>query len=867
MLQITILILFALHSHIIVLAQKSISKSYGPPAFFLQDPNDGLCLAGSNYKRCGLDTLWYVSGKQGSYQIHRRLVDDDDIDQCLDKAQCHLSESELVLGSCNHCGAKKWNILGDAQSGYVLTENNNEFCVKRTGDVASVVKCDKGYSGFNLQFVTKEDITTMSSDGARLIVAASENDLDTVKVYLNQKKIDVNACDWDNLTSLIAASGKGYLDMVKYLVSRGADVNHRDKDNVTAVLEAARSGSLELVKFLVSHGADVTQIATSGVSALWLTAGEGHVELVEYLLSHGANASNERTDGITALMAAAAGGHYKVAEILVNAGASVMSKDKEGLTALISASENGSLPLVKLLLEHGSDVNAISETGFSPLIIAAAHGHADVARAILERGAPVDADHPDQVTPLMYACAGGYVDVVKLLIERGADVNAKHKHGGSALMEAGAAGNAEVVQVLLEAGADAMIVDKEGTNALMTAASQGNVEICKLLLAKGLPIDYVAHSGGTAIMYAALNGQYNVTKLLVDTGADVNVVVQATADYIEAVAKDIAEGKEGVEPHKDGVTTLMLAAQGGFQPIVELLVENTSAEINVYDDEDMSPLIYAIKGNHYPTAIYLLKHGANGNDILRDEKNKEHNILLDAVVGSHLDLAIALVEDGKANVNVADEDGITPLIQSSYLGLESVVRAILTVPGVNISAANAEGVNALIAASSEGHIEIIKALLAANTKIDVNARDKDNTNALMAAAVRGHREVVSLLLSHGADVNAQNVDGHTALMFAYNGKNQVETLLSKYTEYIKLGAAENSTKIIQDALNTHIQVVAELINAGADVNLKDNEGHIAIDFDFKANEDLASSLSELAASATGETKNKKNEATDIRQEL
>jgi ankyrin repeat protein len=50
----------------------------------------------------------------------------------------------------------------------------------------------------------------------------------------------------------------------------------------------------------------------------------------------------------------------------------------------------------------------------------------------------------------------------------------------------------------------------------------------------------------------------------------------------------------------------------------------------------------------------------------------------------------------------------------------------------------------------------------------------------MAAAVRGYLEVVELLIKTGANVNAQNVDGHTALMFAYNGKNQVQSLLDKY---------------------------------------------------------------------------------------
>jgi hypothetical protein len=50
----------------VTVGQWALSKSDGPPSFLLQDPSDGLCLAGEKYKRCGLDTLWYVAG---SYQM------------------------------------------------------------------------------------------------------------------------------------------------------------------------------------------------------------------------------------------------------------------------------------------------------------------------------------------------------------------------------------------------------------------------------------------------------------------------------------------------------------------------------------------------------------------------------------------------------------------------------------------------------------------------------------------------------------------------------------------------------------------------------------------------------------------------------
>lgn len=37
-----------------------------PPPFFLQDPTDNLCLSGEEFKRCSIETLWYVVGSPGT---------------------------------------------------------------------------------------------------------------------------------------------------------------------------------------------------------------------------------------------------------------------------------------------------------------------------------------------------------------------------------------------------------------------------------------------------------------------------------------------------------------------------------------------------------------------------------------------------------------------------------------------------------------------------------------------------------------------------------------------------------------------------------------------------------------------------------
>jgi hypothetical protein len=79
---------------------------------------------------------------------------------------------------------------------------------------------------------------------------------------------------------------------------------------------------------------------------------------------------------------------------------------------------------------------------------------------------------------------------------------------------------------------------------------------------------------------------------------------------------------------------------------------------------------------------------------------------------------------------------------------------------------------------------------------DINAKENDGATALMLAAQYGHLEVVRLLLLRGAEVNAQDRKGATALMLA-SQKNQ-------------------------------LRIVRALLLKGADVNAKNNDGATAM---------------------------------------
>jgi ankyrin repeat protein len=105
-------------------------------------------------------------------------------------------------------------------------------------------------------------------------------------------------------------------------------------------------------------------------------------------------------------------------------------------------------------------------------------------------------------------------------------------------------------------------------------------------------------------------------------------------------------------------------------------------------------------------------------------------------------------------------------------------------------------------AARTGDVEAIDRLIAAGA--DVNARDRYGQTALMLAAVRGHTAVVERLVAGGADLN------HTA----------------KY----RLSA------LMLAAINAHTAVARALVAAGADTTL---QGSGAPGFAGKTAADLA----------------------------
>ncbi len=139
---------------------------------------------------------------------------------------------------------------------------------------------------------------------------------------------------------------------------------------------------------------------------------------------------------------------------------------------------------------------------------------------------------------------------------------------------------------------------------------------------------------------------------------------------------------------------------------------------------------------------------------------------------------VRLLLKAGADVNWANQNGDTLLIEAAHNGHTECVRLLLAAPGIDVNKANLCGETPLICAVYKGHTECVRLLLAA-PGINVNKASSLKDTPLFAAASRGHTDCVRALLAvPGIDVNKSNLTGVTPLNEATdNGHTECARLI------------------------------------------------------------------------------------------
>ncbi len=189
------------------------------------------------------------------------------------------------------------------------------------------------------------------------------------------------------------------------------------------------------------------------------------------------------------------------------------------------------------------------------------------------------------------------------------------------------------------------------------------------------------------------------------------------------------------EPQRTPLWTA--AAQGRPRVVAWLVHHGARSEIHNSLDYE-TPLFVAAKNGHLDSVRVLARSGANVNF------ESIHHItpLFTAVVRRRLDVVKWLVEEGKADLDIAESiDGRTPLFMACQYGELDYAR-ILVKNGADVNKANKTGTTPLYIAAKKGFYWVVVLLVENGADVNLKAYGKTPRDA---AREKGHNDVVDWL--------------------------------------------------------------------------------------------------------------------------
>ena len=251
------------------------------------------------------------------------------------------------------------------------------------------------------------------------------------------------------------------------------------------------------------------------------------------------------------------------------------------------------------------------------------------------------------------------------------------------------------------------------------------------------------------------------------------------------------------------------------------------ADPNSYDEDGDHLLMYAAFYSTVDCIELLIQKGSN--------VNAKNSLDETALMWALHDLAKTklLVQHG-ADINAKAKSGNTPLLIATVGHAKYEIVKFLLDKGADPLAVNNRKENALIRAALFGDTATISLLL--SKRIDINAMSMDSTTALLSAASNVNSPVVIQLLERGADPDKICFFRITALAVSatYNDLVSVRAILKK-TKKVNAQDVEGHSVLMWAIYNEHdnVEIVQALLDNGADVNMKANDGSTILSWALK----------------------------------
>ncbi len=414
-------------------------------------------------------------------------------------------------------------------------------------------------------------------------------------------------------------------------------------------------------------------------------------------------------------------------------------------------------------------------------------------------------------------------------------VNAPEPDGTTPLMRAVRDDKSSEVDRLIRAGADVKAANRYSVTALSLACIDGDAAVIGKLLKAGADPNATGPESETPLMTVARTGNVDAAKVLIAHGAKV--------DARETWHGETALMWAAAERHPGMVAALIAAgADVNAMSTVVHWERQTTAEPREkwLPPGGFTPLMFAARENCVACVKVLAEHGANLNLADPDDITP----MVNSIFNGHYDVAALLLEKG-ADPNLFDKTGRAAL----YAAVDAHTMPYSNRPSPDESPneiSSFDLIKSLVAHGAQVNMRLTKQQ-PYRSKVD---RGDDTmlttgTTPLLRAAKAGDVPVIAFLLEHGADAKLSTRNGINPVMAAAGlGTNESDGVGRKKTQkeaidsidlLLKAGVDINALDsrkegaVFGAAQKGWDEIVQYLADHGARLNDKDSKGLTPLD--------------------------------------
>ena len=607
----------------------------------------------------------------------------------------------------------------------------------------------------------------------------------------------VNLPNADGQTPLSIAIEEKNIDKIKNLINKKMDPNSKINEfGETLLMWACRNSQKELVEFLLSKGANLDIKDSDGETVLAYS--ESKPEIMKLLVAGGLNPNSKDSDGTPILINYIRESDTDLVRLLLEKGANIKYNPEKGYyNPVESAIYSGNKDIIKMLIEAGVDINQEIniETEYDaysePFIQwAVDEKYNDIVKLLLEKGAIFENDEfsivsgllknkdfdnfklmiekglklnevreeTDKLPVLNWAIKNNYDDIALLAINKGADFN----FGVVGLKPINIMlenKKMELIKAVVEKGFDINeYLNKENNLTLLSwAVINKNIDLANFLVEKKVDANRLMASGMTALMLAAQNNDIEMIKILLKGGADIKLKNSSGKTAIDLTTSESI--KELLNPNKK----IILASIIGALVFVGLLIALLKGKKN-----SKYKLLNAIKTAKYDKAISLINKGSNLE--LKDENGLSP--LFYSIKENHVELVKALVNKG-VNINSLDAEGNTPLNFAIETGKEAIANHLIDF-GAEANVKNNIGHDTIALSILNNYNELSEKLI--KKGVSIYNRYLNGKTLLHLACENDNMNAVKYLLNKKFDVNVNDNLGKTPLNYTIN--DEIKAMLN-----------------------------------------------------------------------------------------